>query len=140
MHKMLSQIRGGGWLTNERMAGYAWILLTCELLGFAFFVAGTHGLIVKLHNPTSSDFVSFYAAGRLADAGTGWLAYDHAAHYAAEQQATEPGIGYNYFYYPPVFLLICEDRLGCRIFVRSLPFRPAAWQRACLPCGRSCAT
>lgn len=107
MHKMLSQIRGGGWLTSERMAGYAWILLTCELLGFAFFVAGTHGLIVKLHNPTSSDFVSFYAAGRLADAGTGWLAYDHAAHYAAEQQATEPGIGYNYFYYPPVFLLIC---------------------------------
>lgn len=29
------------------------------------------------------------------------------AHYAAEQQATEPGIAYNFFYYPPVFLLIC---------------------------------
>ena len=24
-----------------------------------------------------------------------------------QQAATEPGIGYNYFYYPPVFLLIC---------------------------------
>ena len=107
MHRVLSQIRGGGWLTNDRMAGYAWILLTCELLGFAFFVAGTHGLIVPLHHPTSSDFVSFYAAGRLADQGTAWLAYDHAAHYAAEQQATAPGIAYNYFYYPPVFLLIC---------------------------------
>jgi hypothetical protein len=35
------------------------------------------------------------------------LAYDQAAHYAAEQQATEPGIAYNFFYYPPVFLLIC---------------------------------
>jgi alpha-1,2-mannosyltransferase len=107
MHRIFSEIRGGGWLTNERMAAYGWILLTCELLGFAFFVAGTHGLIVALDKPSSSDFVSFYAAGRLADAGSGWLAYDHAAHYAAEQQATEPGIGYNYFYYPPVFLLIC---------------------------------
>jgi hypothetical protein len=107
MHKVLSQIRSGGWLTNDRMAAYAWILLTCELLGFAFFVAGTHGLVVPLHHPISSDFVSFYAAGRLAEQGTGWLAYDHAAHYAAEQQATAPAIAYNYFYYPPVFLLIC---------------------------------
>ncbi len=107
MHKVVSRIRSGDWLTNDRMAAYARILLICELLGFVFFVAGTHGLIVPLEHPTSSDFVSFYAAGHLADAGTGWLAYDQAAHYAAEQQATEPGIAYNFFYYPPVFLLIC---------------------------------
>ena len=107
MHKILHQIRSGGWLSNERMVAYAWILLICEVSGFVFCVAGTHGLIVPLHHPTSSDFVSFYAAGRLANSGIGWLAYDHVAHYAAEQQATEPGIGYNFFYYPPVFLLIC---------------------------------
>lgn len=107
MHKVICQIRRGGWLTNDRMAGYAWILLIFEVLGFLFFVAGTHGLIVPLHHPTSSDFVGFYAAGRLADAGHGWLAYDQIAHYAAEQQATEPGIAYSFFYYPPVFLLIC---------------------------------
>ncbi|MGH7060151.1 MAG: glycosyltransferase family 87 protein, partial [Stellaceae bacterium] len=47
------------------------------------------------------------AAGRLADAGTPQLAYDRAAHYAAEQQATQPGITYNYFFYPPVFLSLC---------------------------------
>jgi len=107
MHKVIYQIRSGGWLTKYRMAGYAWILLTCQVLGFLFFVAGTHGLIVPLKNPTSTDFVGFYAAGSLADAGHGWLAYDQAAHYAAEQQATEPGIAYSFFYYPPVFLLIC---------------------------------
>jgi hypothetical protein len=89
------------------MAAYAWILLTCELLGFAFFVAGTHGLIVPLDHPTSSDFVGYYAAGELVNSGHAWLAYDRAAHYAAEQQATEPGIGDNLFYYPPVFLLVC---------------------------------
>jgi hypothetical protein len=34
-------------------------------------------------------------------------AYDQAAHFAAEQRATVPGITYVYFFYPPVFLLIC---------------------------------
>ncbi len=97
MYKVLYRIRSGGWLTDDRMAAYAWILLICELLGFVFCVAGTHGLVVPLRHPTSSDFVSFYAAGRLADSGTGWLAYDQVAHYAAEQQATEPGIAYNFF-------------------------------------------
>lgn len=71
MPKVLFQIRSGGWLTNDRMVAYAWILLTCELLGFAFCVAGTHGLVVPLAQLTSSDFVSFYAACRLAASGHG---------------------------------------------------------------------
>jgi hypothetical protein len=70
-------------------------------------VAGTYGLIVPLAGPTSTDFVSFYAAGALADAGTPELAYDQAAHDAAEQRATAAGIEYRFFYYPPVFLLLC---------------------------------
>jgi hypothetical protein len=107
MLKVLSQIRGGGWVTNDRMAAYAWILLVCELVGFTFCVAGTHGLIVTLQHPTTSDFVTFYAAGQQVDSGAGLLAYDHAAHYAVEQQATAPGIPYFRFYYPPVFLLVC---------------------------------
>lgn len=130
MRKRLWQIRNGAWLTSDRMTAYAWMLLLCEIAGFLFFVAGTHGLVVPLQRPTSSDFVSFYAAGRLADVGHGWLAYNHAAHYVAEQQATHAGIAYNYFYYPPVFLLVCA------IFAR-LPYLAAfiAFQ-ACtaLPC------
>jgi hypothetical protein len=43
----------------------------------------------------------------LADAGTPELSYDQAAHDAAEQRATAPGIEYRFFYYPPVFLLLC---------------------------------
>jgi hypothetical protein len=72
-----------------------------------FLMAGNHGWIVKLSHPTSSDFVSFYAAGVVANGGAPSLVYDRAAHYAAEQQATEPGIPYNFFYYPPVYLLLC---------------------------------
>ncbi len=93
-------------------------MLAIEIAAFTFITAGTHGLIVPLQRPTSTDFVSFYAAGSLADAGTPFLAYDHAAHYAAEEQASRPGITYNFFYYPPTFLLLCA-------VLARLPYLPA---------------
>jgi alpha-1,2-mannosyltransferase len=95
------------WLTRERIVGYATILMLAELGLFAFFVAGAHGLIVPLDRQPSTDFVSFHAAGALANAGTPWLAYDRAAHHAAEQAALGMPTEYNYFCYPPIFLLIC---------------------------------
>ncbi len=57
--------------------------------------------------PTTTDFVSFYAAGALANDGTPALAYDYAAHLAAEERATAAGIEYQFFNYPPVFILLC---------------------------------
>jgi alpha-1,2-mannosyltransferase len=87
------------FLTGERILAYCRILLAIELALFLLMVAGTHGWIVPLDRPSSTDFVSFYAAGKLA--------YDRAAQYAAEQQATAAGIAYEYFYYPPVYLLLC---------------------------------
>jgi alpha-1,2-mannosyltransferase len=97
----------GNWLDHRRIIAYCAILLAIEVSGFLFLVAGTHGLIVPLSAPTSTDFVSFYAAGSLADAGTPELVYDQAAHSAAEERATESGVEYRFFYYPPVFLLLC---------------------------------
>jgi alpha-1,2-mannosyltransferase len=94
-------------LDRRRVYGACGILLAIEIAFFGFVVAGTYGLIVPLERPASTDFVSFYAAGSLADAGTPELAYDTAAHHAAEERAAEPGIEYNLFYYPPTFLLIC---------------------------------
>ena len=94
------------------------IALALEIVLFAFFAAGTHGLIVPLQKPTSTDFVSFYAAGSLADAGTPHLAYDEAAHYTAEERASQPGVAYNFFYYPPTFLLLCAA-------LARLPYLPA---------------
>jgi hypothetical protein len=97
----------GAALDRDRVLAYCRILLAVETAVFFFLIAGTHGLIVPLAGPTSTDFVSFYAAGALADAGTPELAYDQAAHDAAEQRATAAGIEYRFFYYPPVFLLLC---------------------------------
>src|SRR5437867_2517319 len=103
----LSTAVSGGWLTRQRVSLYCGILLAVEIAVFVFMAAGTHGLIVPLSTPTSTDFVSFYAAGSLADAGTPQLAYDRAEHYAAEERATAAGINYNFYYYPPPFLLLC---------------------------------
>jgi alpha-1,2-mannosyltransferase len=106
------------FLTRERVVAYATILAITELVLFAFCVAGSHGLVVPLDHQPSTDFVSFHAAGALANAGTPWLAYDHAAHHAAEQAAIGAATEYNYFYYPPVFLLICAP-------LALLPYLPA---------------
>jgi hypothetical protein len=103
----VSRLKGGDFLDRRRVLILAGVLLALELVVFLFLIAGTHGWIVPLERPTTTDFVSFYAAGGLADSGTPALAYNEAAHYAAEQQATATGIEYQFFYYPPVFLLIC---------------------------------
>ena len=97
----------GGFLDCRRLFLCCKVLLALEILIALFLVAGTYGLIVPLTKPLSTDFVSFYAAGTLTDAGNPQLVYDQASHHAAEEQATVPGIEYNYFYYPPVFLLVC---------------------------------
>jgi hypothetical protein len=101
-----------------RLLAWTAILLLGEVLVTLYIVAGTHGLIVPLDRPTTTDFVSFYAAGRLAAAGTAALAYDPAAHQAAEWAATAPGIEYQFFYYPPVFLLLAAP-------LSLLPYLPA---------------
>jgi len=95
------------WLHRARIIGWSGILLTAELVALAFLIAWTHGAFVPIHPPTTTDFASFYAAGKLALAGTPALAYDHAAHHAAEMAATAPGIEYQFFFYPPVYLLLC---------------------------------
>jgi len=106
------------FLSRDRAIGYLTIFAITEMALFAFSVACEHGLVIRLVQDSSTDFVSFYAAGALANAGTPWLAYDHAAHHAAEQAAIGAATIYNYFYYPPVFLLICAP-------LALLPYLPA---------------
>ena len=105
---LLGHLRHGYWFDRRRVFALSGILLAVETLGFVFLIAVSHGLIVPQAKPLSTDFVSFYAAGSLAAAGLPELAYDRSAHYDAEQEATETGITYQYFFYPPVFLLLCR--------------------------------
>jgi alpha-1,2-mannosyltransferase len=97
----------GELLDRKHIYAGCGILLAIEIAIFLFTIAGTYGLIVPLDKPTTTDFVSFYAAGSLAETGSPQLAYDNAEHLAAEERVTKTGIEYNFFYYPPTFLLIC---------------------------------
>ena len=115
----------GAALHRNRVLAYCRILLAVETAVFLFLIAGTHGLIVPLAGPTSTDFVSFYAAGALADSGKPELAYDQAAHDAAEQRATAAGVEYRFFYYPPVFLLLCAALARLSYLVAFLVFEAA---------------
>jgi len=101
------------------------LLLIIELALFIFMIAGTHGLIVPLDKPTTTDFVSFYAAGSLAASATPELAYNADAHRAAEEQTTAAGISYNFFYYPPTFLLLCAALAHLPYLVAFLLFETA---------------
>jgi alpha-1,2-mannosyltransferase len=97
-----------GLLTGPRLARLCAVLLALEIAVFLFLIAGTHGWIVPLERATTTDFASFYAAGKLVAAGSPALAYDQAAHHAMEQAVTAPGIEYQFFNYPPVYLLLCS--------------------------------
>ncbi len=81
--------------------------LICQLIALVFLVLAAYGLIVPLARPVTTDFASFYAAGRLAIGHDPALVYDRAAHYLAEQAATAPHIAYVHFFYPPTYLFVC---------------------------------
>ncbi len=94
-------------VTAPRIRGWASTALVIQLAVLAFLVIGTHGLIVTPDRPCTTDFVSFYAAGMLADGPDPARIYDPYLHDLAEQQATAVGIAYVPFFYPPVYALLC---------------------------------
>jgi len=105
---LLARLKSGDWLDSRRIRAYGLILLVIEAAVLLFIAAGMHGLIVPLKVPPATDFSSFYAAGRLAADGTPALAYDLAAHHLAQQRIYgHPDVEYNFFFYPPVLLLLC---------------------------------
>lgn len=123
MHRLLDLARHAHWLHRDRVVAWSVVLLFEEVLFLAFLVLWQHGVLFNITTPTSSDFVSFYAAGKLALAGTPALAYDQAAHYLAQQQATVAGAPYQFFFYPPVFLMLCAGLASLPYLVAYLLFQ-----------------
>ncbi len=106
------------WVTAH-LPRLARIMFALQLAAFAFFVAGTHGAFTRLPDPpTTTDFASFYTAGRLANLGHAPDAYDANAHAKAEAAIIAPGVEEKRFLNPPVFLLVCAP-------LARLPYLPA---------------
>src|SRR4051794_34587162 len=103
---LTSLARDARWLTRERIIAGGQILLLVQLTILVLLALWQHGVISDQVSRTSSDFVSFYAAGKLALAGTPALAYDQAAHFLTEQRFMVEGAPYQFFFYPPMFMLL----------------------------------
>jgi alpha-1,2-mannosyltransferase len=115
-------IRDGSWLTRERVVGYLAILAVANVVGLGLGICRAHGWVIPAEPHFSTEFMSFYAAGRLVDAGRAMLVYApgipvHAfidslnvppAHRAMEQALShDPQAMYFAFFYPPVYWLLC---------------------------------
>ena len=99
--------RSDSWLRRHRPR-LVRILLGLQVFGLLFFIAGTHGAFGPMPSPpTTTDFASFYTAGRLANQGRAGDAYDAASHGQAEAAVIAPGVAEKRFLNPPVFLLVC---------------------------------
>ena len=105
--RAVSAMREANWLRRERAIRWSAALLIEQVLLFAYLVLQAHGIIGRGQSPFVLDYPSFYGAGTLVLAGTPELAYDKAAHWHAEQMAAGADTPYNYFFYPPPFLLLC---------------------------------
>lgn len=108
MSRLVTALRDSRWLTGERVRAYAVIVLAVEVAALLIMAARTYDLFLPIDPPTSLDFMSFYAAGDLADRGTPQLSYNELVHENTEKQIYgDTRIPYFGFYYPPVFQLVC---------------------------------
>lgn len=105
--RLLTFLRDARWLNAERVRGYSLILLGVSAAGFLGWIALSHGLIDRAGKPLGTDFMSFYAAGKLALSGRAAEAWSPAAHHAAENAIFSRDLGYWAFFYPPAYLLVC---------------------------------
>ena len=96
--RLINIIRHAHWLTRDRIIAGGHVLLLIELTILVMLALWQHGIITDTVAQTSSDFVSFYAAGKLALEGTPALAYDQAAHFLVEQRYTVEGSPYQFFF------------------------------------------
>lgn len=116
---LLDAARSGSWLPARRIVAWGWILFALEVATLVFIAAGQHGLIVDGVEPVTTDFSSFYSAGWLVNQGSPALVYDIPSHRLAQQAIYgHPDVNYNFFFYPPILLLVCSA-------LASLPYLPA---------------
>lgn len=131
MRRLIAALRGGSFLTERRVLLGASMLLVFELILLAIAIGASHGLFRPDVKPSTTDFMSFYGAGRVVNAGTPALAYDHATHWAAQQATSGAATPYIFFYYPPVYLLLCSVLARLPYLVAFVGFQ-AATLVACL--------
>lgn len=121
---MLSTIRSGDWLTEERARVYA---LMIAVIGGAslLFIWTTGGAMTdRFGRPIATDFSGMWTAGRMLVGGDALGLFDPDRHFAFQRQVFgNPGIDVFGWHYPPFFLAIAA-------LLALMPYVPAllVWQ------------
>ena len=127
MGTMIASLRGGDWLTRQRIRLWALAVLAASAIGLAFLIATADGLNDFRGEPLGTDFSNVYAAGTYVLDGKAALAFDWPAQHAREQAifgAKTPFFGWHY---PPYFLFVAGA-------LATMPYKLAltVWQGATL--------
>ena len=105
----LGDFRSGAWLPAARLRRLGVALFLLESFVFLIIAFTTYGTFGPMRTPSSTDFISFYAAGDLANLGLAPLVYNQDIHQSAVREIFgDPALPYYYFFYPPIFLLLCQ--------------------------------
>ena len=104
---LIEFFRSARWLNPRRARGWCRMLGTVLGVCVLTYVALSTGGIGIDGKPLGTDFVSFYAASKLALAGHPEQAYNVQSHLEAQTQIFNRSIGYGFFFYPPIYLLFC---------------------------------
>lgn len=99
-------LRRADGLNAQRCRVYS-LLLLAGFAVLAFCIWLRLGVLAPEAEPLGGDFVSFYAASKLALAGHPGDAWRPALHGLAEDSLFRGPHGYMAFFYPPPYLLIC---------------------------------
>lgn len=103
----LAFVRDADWLDRKRIRAYTLILFAAQVIGFAVWIGLSRGGLDPTGKPLGTDFMSFYAASKLALAGHAAQVWDPYAHQAAQDAIFGRQLGYWAFFYPPAYLLVC---------------------------------
>jgi glycosyl transferase family 87 len=98
------------WLNGTRVVIYPRLFIAVYAIAIAWMLAASPHLIDPFGKPIGTDFMNFWAAGRLTLGGEPAAAYDYARHFAVEHDAlpwpSGQAVPYFAWCYPPMFLLV----------------------------------
>jgi hypothetical protein len=103
---LLNAVRRAEGLNPERGRAYSLMLLGGFVV-IALYVWVRFTFIAPVAEPLGGDFVSFYAASKLALSGHAADAWRPDLHAVAEDSLFRGPHGYMAFFYPPPYLLLC---------------------------------
>jgi alpha-1,2-mannosyltransferase len=103
---LLEALRGGDWISRERIRLVTAAIAVASLLGILYLAVTAGGLNDRQGRPLGTDFSGFYAAGTYVQDGDPTAPFDPARQHAREQQMFGVATPFYSWFYPPVFLFI----------------------------------